>query len=224
MDTDFLIGLDLGQAQDYTALTVLERHKKERPAVYHLRHLERFKLGTPYPDQVARVQAIANRLPLRDKSQLIVDGTGAGRPVVDMFHAARIPHLPIISIYITGGNLVTEEGRIYKVPKRDLVGVLQVLLQSGRLKVAENLRDGDLLVQELLNFKVKISTTAHDSYEAWREGDHDDLVLSTAMACWYGERKPSVDMSGFQSSGKRELSRGMAGYGGMCGGGFSGFG
>ena len=26
--------------------------------------------------------------------------------------------------------------------------------------------------------------TAHDSYEAWREGDHDDLVLSVGMAVW----------------------------------------
>jgi hypothetical protein len=35
--------------------------------------------------------------------------------------------------------------------------------------------------------KINIST-AHDSYEAWREGDHDDLVLSVALACWAGER------------------------------------
>jgi hypothetical protein len=29
---------------------------------------------------------------------------------------------------------------------------------------------------------------AHDSYEAWREGDHDDLVLSVALSCRAGER------------------------------------
>ncbi len=29
--------------------------------------------------------------------------------------------------------------------------------------------------------------TAHDSYSHWREGDHDDLVLATAMACWFRE-------------------------------------
>ena len=31
--------------------------------------------------------------------------------------------------------------------------------------------------------------TRHDTYEAWREGQHDDLVLSLALACWCGERK-----------------------------------
>ncbi len=42
--------------------------------------------------------------------------------------------------------------------------------------------------------KIHVAT-AHDSYEAWREGDHDDLVLSVAMACWAGERflrKPAL--------------------------------
>ncbi len=32
------------------------------------------------------------------------------------------------------------------------------------------------------------SKTAHDSYEAWREGVHDDLVLSVALACWTAEQ------------------------------------
>jgi len=35
---------------------------------------------------------------------------------------------------------------------------------------------------------VKIDPrTAHDSYSHWREGDHDDLVLATALACWFRE-------------------------------------
>lgn len=89
VNTDFLIGLDVGQAQDYTALTVFERFHRERPICYHLRHLLRFKLGTPYPDQVAKVADIIKQEPLRGRCTLIVDGTGAGRPVVDMFRNAR---------------------------------------------------------------------------------------------------------------------------------------
>ncbi len=30
---------------------------------------------------------------------------------------------------------------------------------------------------------------AHDSYGAWREGTHDDLVLAVALALWAGERQ-----------------------------------
>jgi hypothetical protein len=47
-----------------------------------------------------------------------------------------------------------------------------------------------VLKQELSTFKRKVSLkTGHDSYEHWRESDHDDLVLAAALACW-GTRKP----------------------------------
>jgi hypothetical protein len=71
-----------------------------------------------------------------------------------------------------------------KVPKRDLITATLVLLQNGHLKIAEILPLKDVLIKELLNFRVKINiSTAHDSYEAWREGDHDDLVLCVALSC-----------------------------------------
>ena len=62
---------------------------------------------------------------------------------------------------------------------------MQVAVQGERLKVAKGLPEAMTLINELLNFRVKINLkTAHDSYEAWREGVHDDLVLSVALACW----------------------------------------
>ncbi len=36
---------------------------------------------------------------------------------------------------------------------------------------------------------MKITVAGNDTYEAWRESDHDDLVLAAAMAAWYGEKK-----------------------------------
>ncbi len=75
------------------------------------------------------------------------------------------------------------------MPKRDLVGVVQMLLQTARLKFAAQLPLVHLLTQELQNFRMKINAqTAHDSYGAWREGEHDDLVLALAVAAWYAER------------------------------------
>jgi hypothetical protein len=64
-----------------------------------------------------------------------------------------------------------------------------VLYQAGKIKIAKEIKHADTLVNELLNFKVKISASGHDSYEAWREGVHDDLVLSVALACWYHEKE-----------------------------------
>ena len=156
--------------------------------IYHLRHLERFRLGTSYSAVVERVGEMLAGPPLWGCRQLVVDGTGVGAPVVDMF---RQKSLVPIAITITGGDTVTGDGGNYRVPKRYLVSTMQVLLQAGLLKVAEELPDATVLVQELLNFRVKIDPlTAHDSYGAWREGQHDDLVLATSVACWYAERQP----------------------------------
>ena len=44
-------------------------------------------------------------------------------------------------------------------------------------------------LREATNFKMKITTADNDTYEAWRESDHDDLVLSAAMTAWLGEKR-----------------------------------
>jgi hypothetical protein len=67
--------------------------------------------------------------------------------------------------------------------------VVSTGLQSRRLQIAASLELADTLVKEFQNFKVTIDPkTAHDSYAAWRETDHDDLTLSVAMGCWYRDR------------------------------------
>lgn len=186
--SDYLIGLDLGQQHDYTALSVLRRLVDPGPerseTHYQVGHLQRYPLGTRYTEIVRRVASMKEQLP--NGARLVVDATGVGQPVVDMFVEAG---LYPIAIWIHGGDSVSRDGRTYRVPKRDLAGVLQVLLQNGRLKVQERLPEASVLRAEMQNFKAKIDPqTGHDSYAAdWREGDHDDLILSVAMACWYGE-------------------------------------
>jgi hypothetical protein len=64
---------------------------------------------------------------------------------------------------------------------------LQVLLQSGQLKMAQDLPDGPLLIRELQNFRYSISQSANDIYGA-RQGEHDDLVLATALTTWMAYR------------------------------------
>jgi hypothetical protein len=105
--------------------------------------------------------------------------------VFDLFVSAG---LRPVGIQIHGGDRVTYDGRTFRVPKRDLVSVVQVLLQNARLSIAAGLSEAATLTQELQNFRVKIDpATAHDSYSAWRDNQHDDLVLSVALAAWCRE-------------------------------------
>jgi hypothetical protein len=116
---------------------------------------------------------------------LLVDKTGVGATVLDSFTHAKVG---AVAITLHGGSSVTRDPQRagFRVPKRDLVTVTQVLLQNGRLKVAASLPEAETLRRELLNFRVKIDPqTAHDSYEHWREGDHDDLVLAVSMGAWF---------------------------------------
>jgi hypothetical protein len=206
-----LVSVDLGQQRDYTAISVTERvyvptgepyHPDENEwprqklsTEYRVRHLERPALGTKYTKIVERITELISKV--GGEPVLVVDATGVGRPVVDMLWRDISESLERTDIRVTPGNITITGGDSasrgadggLRVPKRDLVGAPLVLLQNGQLKIAEGLALRDTLVKELLNFRVKINiSTAHDSYEAWREGDHDDLVLSVAMACWAGER------------------------------------
>jgi len=190
----FVLGLDLGQMQDYTALGIVERTDVKfadsdgdicSEKYLHLRHLERFSLGTTYPVVVERVAKLMATPQLDGNCVLVIDATGVGRAVVDMFKKA---YLRPVAVTITAGNKVTREGAEYGVPKRDLIGVLEATMQTGRFKVAKELPDAKTLMDEMLNFKRKVTPAGHDTYEAWREGQHDDLVLAVALACWYAER------------------------------------
>jgi hypothetical protein len=124
----------------------------------------------------------------RKAPQLIVDDTGVGRAVADLL---KTKGLKFRAVTITGGDEVhAVGGGRYRVPKRDLVGALEVPFHTGRLKIAEGMELWPTLKKELLSFRRKIDLrTAHDSYEAWREGDHDDLVLAAALACWWITRR-----------------------------------
>jgi hypothetical protein len=205
MIMDFVIGLDVGQTQDFTALAVLER----RPSVagqsgfvsaeYALRLLRRFTLGTPYSEIVPAVARLTSTHPLAG-APLIVDQTGVGRAVADMLRQAAGWVVPVT---ITGGHAVTQTvDGCWHVPKKELVTSLQVVMQARRMQIARLLPDASLLVRELQNFQVKITTAANETFGAWRNGQHDDLVLAMALACWWGERNPPAYEGMFSSGGE----------------------
>jgi len=189
----YVLGLGVGKAQDYTALCALEVNGEPPEADYHCRYLQRFKLGTSYPHIVAAVRELCLREPLlSNRPQLGIDQTGVGLAVLDIFKQAEI-NAYLKPILIHGGDHSVQEGGIWRIPKRELVGVVQVSLQTGRLKITADLHEVSILTTELQNFQVTISDSGFDSYEA-RTGKHDDLVLSLAMALWVaGRRKPQRD-------------------------------
>lgn len=220
----WLVGLDLGQATDPTALVILQRHEVLFGSIceyhYAARYIERFPLGIKYPAIVAQVEAQLKALPVPwgwtqsiaalergwtvgDNTQvsiarlphyhLLIDATGVGRAVVDMFQEkVSWP----IRVVITGGDAITVPERdTWHVPKKHLISPLQVVMQTRRLKLPAQLPESKILVQEAENFRLKKTAAGNDQYEAWREGQHDDILLACAMAVWYGERSKPAPLS-----------------------------
>ncbi len=214
-----MVGVDLGQQHDYTAISVMERtyietgelfnadywlNGKRRYAArekvrleYHVRHLERPPLGTSYVAVVDRVVELVKALD--GNLILAVDHSGVGRPVYDMLRPALARELKDTAHTVTlcpitkhGGDAVSRQsgGAGYRTPKRDVINSALVLFQSHRLKIAKGLELRETLVDELLNYRIKIDPkTAHDSYTAYRDYTNDDLVISVALSCWVGERR-----------------------------------
>lgn len=186
----YYFGLDIGQAQDYTALTIGEKvrvkqneQNEQNILQYHARHAERFPIGTDYIEIVDKLWERINGVGILDYI-VLVDATGVGKPVVDMMRKRGIKLVPIV---ITGGITETFDTALggWRLPKRNLVSSLQIMLQDGQLKLARDMDFAPKLIDELLKFKIKVTAKGNDTYEAWREGDHDDLVLSLAMSVWY---------------------------------------
>jgi len=199
----YISALDLGQAHDHSALIIAEVSGARRMVTYEgrdretglpvtvkkpvemmplaqvdVRHVERFELQTKYTSIAHQTRLRMLKVPT--PRYLAVDKTGVGRGVIEHFE-----ELTPIGITITGGANVQMTGQQdYNVPKRDLVAGAQLCVQNRVLRIAKGLPHAALLTEEMGKFRAKISASGHESFEAWREADHDDLVLALAIGIW----------------------------------------
>ncbi len=151
-----------------------------------------------YPQVVRRVCTMVGMPGMRGQCELVVDATGVGAPVVDMLRWEG-PACDISSVTITGGEKETGGaaygGGHYNVPKRDLIASVQVALEKGELRIAGRLREAEALVEELVDVRKTYPESGRDRVGAERTGEHDDLVIALALACWKGRRV--VKMNGY---------------------------
>ena len=122
---------------------------------------------------------------------MLVDYTGVGRPVFDMFAGRRQLRMAQ-GVVITGGCEVSGNRAGWSVPKGELVSKLQALLHSGDFRIAASLPDAAVLAGELQDFRVRFTEAGKAKLNA-REGTHDDFVLALALAVFGLSRPNPVD-------------------------------
>jgi hypothetical protein len=206
----FILSADLGEVSDWSAYSILDERvsSKRQPdpidltlgmegrklysREYLLRYLRRPALGTTYPEVVRQLQDLVGNPALKGNVDLVVDATGVGRPVIEVMQEAYLHPIPVVITFGQSCKEVTmgDDG-YYRVPKVDLMASLNVLFGSHRLLYPASLPDQNginlvpVWIQEMEQFKLKRTKANNLTYEAWRETDHDDIVLSLALGAWW---------------------------------------
>ena len=197
---DIAFGLDLGEARDYSALSIVRRtikvdkqrsgavvpdELKYSPPVYQLIFLKRWPLHISYSKDV--VQDVKKILQEgwpgeENKPYLVLDYSGVGRAVLDIFRQAGMSP---IGIHTSSGDRTHWIPGGFSVPKRDLIGVLTAAFQRNEIQIPAQLPDKKILMAELANFKIKVTAKGNDTYEHAKSTGHDDTVISLALALYY---------------------------------------
>ena len=192
----FAIALDLGQTGDPSALAVVEEvtltyegrdrftGSRIEARELHVRHLQRWQLGTPYYSVADDVVTMERRPPLNSRAPLLVDATGVGRPLVEILQQRGL-RCPLVPVTLHGGANVTRSADGVGLPKRDLVASLVESIECGALRIAPALAEAGQLRKELVGFRQKVTGRGSASYEAMSEAVHDDLVNAVGLAVWH---------------------------------------
>jgi hypothetical protein len=178
--------------------TVDEKKRTTRQNIeehFDVVHAERVTLGTPYPDVVAHVRDVLSRPPLRDRCHLVIDESGVGRAVGDMFTTAGLR--PVRVAITAGVDAVKQDTLRWSVAKSLLISGVDARLHSGELRFAAELGEAHTLAEEMKDFRRRVGAAGRATYQA-RTGRRDDLVLAVAIALWW---QPSGASTG-SSSGR----------------------
>jgi len=89
--------------------------------------------------------------------RLVVDATGVGATGVGA----------------TGMERARGSGERWQVPRKDLLAGLEVLLETGELRISKRLVEAGRLVKELTSIR----------FGRGESGEHDDLTMAVWLAC-----------------------------------------
>jgi hypothetical protein len=186
-----LSGLDLGQRNDHSALAILDVVEVTSPRRdpvtfaygksyrFDVRSVSRIPLGTPYTEIPTIVRENLHRPPLnhlgerRPATTLAVDAGGPGLPVVELLRQARLDCY-ILPAVITGGNAGSSlPGGIYSVPRKELVSLLRIAIESRILVFPANLPLKEELAAELRAIEPNGG-----------QSKHDDMAIAISLALW----------------------------------------
>lgn len=181
-----LIGVDIGQKHDPTAICVAEprlrRAGARREWHFLVRHLERVPLTTPYPNVARRIGNIIAGVRRRSHQAPTpyIDATGVGAPVLDLLSSENQTLGKIVPVQFVHGTKRRIRNGSVGLGKSYFVSRLQSLVQAQRIHLPSS-HEAQALAHELLSYEIRISEAGRDRYGAFKSGTHDDLVTALGL-------------------------------------------
>ena len=158
------VGIDFGRYRDSTVITALERLEDGSMKVFFIHEFQK----TDFNKQVEFIEKLVNVL---GPTAVAIDKTGMGIPLYD-FLSKRLPQVEGVTIT---ANV-----------KEAMIQALHNAMQNKKLIIPA---DATELINQLRIFQRIQTKTGHIKYEA-PEGEHDDYVLSLALAVYSTLKKP----------------------------------
>lgn len=154
------------------------RFARTSKKIFDLRHLHRLP-GAEYPEVIRVVSALMKSLPTaRMPPALVVNVTHVGKPVVVLMTKSALR--PIAVTIADGAAEHRVASNEFRVPAKDLIGTLAVLLQSDRFKISADLTETEALTSELARLNY--------GEDDWKESNSNGLSLAVCLAAWWRER------------------------------------
>ncbi|HVI40495.1 MAG TPA: hypothetical protein VM577_07535, partial [Anaerovoracaceae bacterium] len=150
----YVLGLDLAKLQDWTVLTVIDLN------TFEVVFLDRFN-QIDWPLQKLRVMETARNY---NNAQIHLDATGIGDPLFD--------DLQRMGLNVEGYKLNNSS-------KKALIEKLSIYIEQGKIKYPADPQ----LMRELEIYGYEQTKSGNTTFNA-PSGDHDDMVVSLALAVW----------------------------------------
>ena len=173
-------------------------HKRDPVYFWQVLGLRRWPLRTPYVEVIRRLKVIAKRPDIARPVNVVCDLTGVGSAVMEQVRTALESYrdIRVWGISITGGESGSwtpnkKAGRgCFNVGKTEIVSTLAETLGCERLILCPRedgspMENTEVLERELRAFKIKVSKTGYQGFEA-SGSDHDDCVIAISLPLWVG--------------------------------------
>lgn len=204
---EYVIVWDIAKQNDASAIQVYRRtpdfvgDHNQRVFTYSDLIWQTLWEQVSYIEQVERVYNLAESDKMKNNHELLLDGTGVGQAVADL---ARAKGLSLIEIIFSGGikpqplymgdndkrfgtNMDLKIMRGWSVPKVDMIDAAKVMMEQHRIRIADGIPYGDKFKTQLLHFQGKVNEKGHMQYGNDAEAQHDDLVATFLIYCWWAK-------------------------------------